>query len=85
MINGSELTTPSRKQQAYTLEFIQTVENEIAKGLDNFFMSVPKSLYLAVNWSDVEVYVRVQHLSIYKECDIDEKHIMLHIIVDNSK
>ena len=51
MINGSELTTPSRKQQAYTLEFIQTVENEIAKGHDNFFMSVPKSLYLAVNWS----------------------------------
>ena len=30
MINGSELTTPSRKQQAYTLEFIQTVMDAIS-------------------------------------------------------
>ena len=85
MINGSELTTPSRKQQAYTLEFIQTVENEIAKGHDNFFMSVPKSLYLAVNWSDVEIFAHLQHLRINEEGSIDDKHRLLHIIVDNSK
>ena len=38
MINGSDLLTPSQMQQAHTLEFIQTVENEIRKGNDNFFM-----------------------------------------------
>ena len=85
MINGSELTTPSRKQQAYTLEFIQTVMDAISEGRDNFFISVPMTLYVAINWSDVEIFAHLQHLSIYKECDIDEKHIMLHIIVDNSK
>ena len=82
MINGSELTTPSRKQQAYTLEFIQTVMDAIDEGQDNFFMIAPLTLYMAVNWSDVEVFARVQHLYIYKEYEIDEKHVMLHIIVE---
>ena len=85
MINGSELTTPSRKQQAYTLEFIQTVMDAISEGRDNFFISVPMKLYMAINWSDVEVFAHLQHLRINEEGSIDDKHRLLHIIVDNSK
>ena len=85
MINGSELTTPSRKQQAYTLEFIQTVMDAISEGRDNFFISVPMTLYVAINWSDVEVFAHIQHLRINEEGSIDDKHRLLYIIVDNSK
>lgn len=85
MINGSDLLTPSQMQQAHTLEFIQTVENEIHKGNDNFFMIVPNTLYVAVNWSDVMAYARVLYLDIHKEYDIDEKNVMLHIMLTKTR
>ena len=85
MINGSDLLTPSQMQQAHTLEFIQTVENEICKGNDNFFMIVPNTLYVAVNWSDVMAYARVLYLDIHKEYDIDEKNVMLHIMLTKTR
>ena len=85
MINGSELTTPSRKQQAYTLEFIQTVTDAISEGHDNFFISVPMTLYMAINWSDVEVFAHLQHLRINVVGSIDDIHRLLLIYVDNSK
>lgn len=85
MINGSDLLTPSQMQQAHTLEFIQTVENEIRKGNDNFFMIVPNTLYVAVNWFDVMAYARVLYLDIHKEYDIDEKNVMLHIMLTKTR